>query len=176
MNVFACSPDPDLSAKVLDERRQNKLCLESAQLLANALHSVGKRQEWMCHPTHLRHPLTLWVAESRAHYLWLGEQMQALARRNAEFYRRPERLHVTVQRYLDNKYWRLAKYLPYTNGILRFQNCASNKELGLNFKWIEDTHEAYRNYLWARWQIELRAGVKFSPYHTAAFQEGRFPR
>jgi hypothetical protein len=102
--------------------------------------------------------------------------MQALARRNAEFYKRPDRLHVTVQRYLDNKYWRLAKHLPHTNGILRFQNSAANKEHGLDFKWMQDTHKAYRHYLWARWQLELRAGVKFGPYHTRAFQEGRFPR
>ncbi len=72
MNIFLSDPDPRLCAQALDDKRVVKMALESAQLLATALESVGHNTTGY-KPTHTVHPCSLWAARSRGNFLWLIE-------------------------------------------------------------------------------------------------------
>jgi hypothetical protein len=88
MNIFATDIDPKVSAIALDTSRVNKMIIESASLLANAISHYGgtsqdlpiskgtgqpfKTKAWQ------NHPACLWVKESRTNYEWLYDHMVAL--------------------------------------------------------------------------------------------------
>jgi hypothetical protein len=76
MNIFVVSPNQKECAQMLDDKRLQKMILESAQMLSAALHRHGGNPPYKL--SHKNHPCTLWTGDSRQNYLWhldLLEQM-----------------------------------------------------------------------------------------------------
>ena len=79
MNIFITSPSPITSANNLCTVHLNKMYQESCQLLANAHHWIGTEHvNNVCAPFNINHPCSVWVRDSRAHYVWLVRHARRL--------------------------------------------------------------------------------------------------
>jgi hypothetical protein len=79
MNIFVTHSDPYFAAIALDDKRLNKMIVESAQMMAYAL----KRHGSQCIPYtlsgypyrtsggHRNHPCTIWAGNTRSNFFWL---------------------------------------------------------------------------------------------------------
>ena len=149
MNIFVTSNCPKLSAQALDNKRVVKMVLETAQLLSTAIFiNSGIICDRLYKPTHLKHPCTIWAAESLANWDWLLEHFIELCE---EYSLRYNRQHASEN------------ILPYllkhrtdikSGSITAFANCARSEALQIDFKSIQDTCEAYKKYLIARWHYD----------------------
>jgi hypothetical protein len=168
MNIFATFPCPEKSAIFLDDKRVNKMILESAQMLFTAIYyhiyklveEEGKKvfyvkdpfdDGWIrgYKPTHVNHPCNVWVRETRKNYMWLCSHFQCLITDNFE--NRYKTLH-KASKFLP-LFTHYRKVIP-DGPLTPFANCAANDSKGVSFKHIEDVHLAYRKYLHARWETD----------------------
>jgi hypothetical protein len=114
MNIFVINLDPVVAAQQLVDSHVTKMTVETAQMLSTA-HRVldgsktlisqpneRKKHSWI-HPntswnerlyaaTHINHPCSLWVRESKQNYLWLYSHFRALAN---EYFFRYDREHLS---------------------------------------------------------------------------------
>ena len=144
MNIFAFDPDPWTCALWLDDVRKNKMILESAQLLSSAV--AINDPSWaskVYKPTHLGHPCAKWAMGSRGNFQWLTEYMDNLSYQFGK-HKSADLLPVFKD------YW-LEGWFP-SEAQTPFPNCAANASLGISFKYVEDTHLAYRLYISERWK------------------------
>jgi hypothetical protein len=153
MNIFVTHPDPTVSAQNLDDLRVNKMILESASLMANAMAYHGapiaalpvnaagqpyRTVGWQ------QHPCCLWVKQSKSNYLWLSEHLSELI---AEKHRRTGRAHSMVQNHP-----RLIlgmNFIP-PGPCTDFVNCTP-------YKMIPDVIQAYRMTMIDKWKADIRA-------------------
>ena len=141
MNIFATSPSPEESAVVLDDKRLNKMILESAQLMCTTLNLLGIKTPYRS--THANHPVRLWVGETSANYYWLLQHFICL---NTEFLRRNSKIHkcnLMLEIFLDGaNHINLGLLTPHPN-------CTPFKE-------ELDTHQAYKMTLCKKWKEDKR--------------------
>lgn len=78
MNIFATDRCPVKSAQALDDRRMNKMILETAQILSTALDNMSSWRSFLYKPTHSRHPCVLWASYSKGNFNWLVQHGLAL--------------------------------------------------------------------------------------------------
>ncbi len=94
MNIFFLDHDPQLAAQFQCNKHVVKMILESAQLLSTVHHLKNKKDikflEKIYMPTHEKHPCTLWLLESKEHYLWLAKHAIFLCE---EYEYRYEKIH-----------------------------------------------------------------------------------
>lgn len=84
MNIFYLDHDPETCAKYHCDQHVIKMILESAQMLSTANRIAGLDEGYR--KTHVNHPSSVWVRQSKAHWLWLRELARFL---NIEYrYRR----------------------------------------------------------------------------------------
>jgi hypothetical protein len=149
MNIFVTDINPSISARNLDDKRVVKMVLESAQMLSTALRYHGVESA-PYKSTHLNHPCNVWSRESRANYEWLLKHFIALC---GEYTNRYGKIHKCAQ------YIRVfsdgADNIP-AGSLTPFANCAANKELGIDYKHMDDVHTAYMLYLNDRWENDKR--------------------
>ena len=145
MNIFAFDPDPWTCALWLDDIRKNKMILETAQLLSSAAFLLDpKATRDVYKPTHVGHPCTKWTLLSKPNYDWLVEYMSCLFKQQGG-------LHKSAL--LIPTFKSLSSSLPFPlDKQTPFANCARNKDKGLDFTHIKDTHQAYRLYMVERWK------------------------
>ncbi|MDJ0953368.1 MAG: pyrimidine dimer DNA glycosylase/endonuclease V [Acidimicrobiia bacterium] len=150
MQLFATSPDPVESAKALDDKRVNKMTIETAQIICTAEHLNGRDAPYK--PTHVHHPCVKWSAESLSNLSWVIFHHLALA----DLY-----THVTGKTHLSfTKVGKIYEHLAdWSNLPSVFVNCACDRKSGIDFTHVEDVHEAYRLYLCARWPNDKRPPV-----------------
>ena len=77
MNIFVLSDNVKEVAEWHLDKHCVKMPLESAQMLCTALHIHGG-QNIPYKPAHVKHPCTLWTAQSRANFQWLCDLGYAL--------------------------------------------------------------------------------------------------
>lgn len=151
MNIFCTSKSPILSAKYLDDKRIVKMCTESGQILATALHCKGV-SGLPIKPTHESMDVVKWASISRQNYKWLLRHFVAL-------------LHEKRKRYPNNPPHKYEKHIKlfreHADKLPRFMltpfvNYTVNKSLGLDFRHITDVHTAYQTYLNERWDTDKR--------------------
>jgi hypothetical protein len=78
MNIFHLSMCPKKSAKYLCDKHVSKMFTETGQMLSYAHFIHGSWMDGMCAPyskagkllSHVKHPMTKWVAETEANYRW----------------------------------------------------------------------------------------------------------
>lgn len=81
MNIFATYNDPYKSALVLDDKRVNKMILESAQMLSTSIHIMHNGWRYadsLYKATHKNHPCNIWVRSASSNYDWLFDHYVAL--------------------------------------------------------------------------------------------------
>ena len=132
---------------VLDDRRVNKMLLESTQILATSLILSGapdafipvSKAGFMYRKTHERHPVVVWANSSSERYEWLLSHTEALAN---EFRIRFKKEHACAPsvRTLHSSVC-FIKPGPLDG----FHNCASN------YKHIANVHDAYKLELMYKW-------------------------
>jgi Pyrimidine dimer DNA glycosylase len=142
MNIFATHSDPRKCAKFLDNKRLVKMNLETAQLLSNAIYLNDGKAPYK--PTHLHHPCTLWAADNYTNYKWLYKYFVELL---DEYTHRFGKIHAC------------SKHLSLFKESLNLMK-SSNKNIILvnctEFKYIKDTHLAYRYALKLKWALDKK--------------------
>lgn len=150
MNIFCTSDCPIQSAKFLDDKRANKMCLETAQLLSTALRLCGYTGDDIYKISHKNHPSNLWTRATQGNYKWLLEHFKALC---DEYNRRTGKIHAS------------SKFLPiFEQNVelipkgerMPFSNNARNLTKGVDFTHETDTIKAYQLYLSSRWESDAR--------------------
>lgn len=121
-----------LSVQYHTDKHVVKMPLESTQLLCNALHISDSAPEWIYRPTHLKHPCSLWAAESLDNWRWLREFTIKLGE---EYTYRYGKTHASME---------MAKRLPEPN-ITNFGLTPFAKAVPQEFKSLPVV-EAYREY------------------------------
>lgn len=146
MQIFATSSCPKQCAEWLDDKRLNKMVTESAQMICTIAHSDGKKN-LPFKPTHAHHPLVKWADSDNRNLWWLQRHHYALS---GEWTHRMGKIHASTlhEMYLPG--------IPTQKEPETFRNCAANDMRGLDFRWCDDVHLAYRMYLYARWLKDTR--------------------
>ena len=150
MNIFFTDADPVKCAIALDDKRVVKMVLESTQLLCTAINEHGGSAPYRS--THKNHPSAIWARESRANFQWLLDHGIALA---LEYTHRFGKIHKCIHVLMDIEEQDLVELMP-EGGQTAFANCAAHKGLGLSFKHVEPTTDAYKEYLNQRWLTDKR--------------------
>lgn len=150
MNIFATDKCPVQSARALDNRRVVKMILESAQLMINVGYeykvqrnripkaSVGLPYK----PTHVNHPCSKWVKESKENFQWLYEHYMALLVEYEAQYNKKHRL--LESSHLIRSYSELIERQSFTS----FANCSLFKE-------EQDVYLAYKLTMEEKWSKEI---------------------
>lgn len=146
MNIFVTSNCPKLSAQALDNKRVVKMVLETAQLLSTAIFiNSDITYDNIYKPTHLKHPCTIWAAETIGNWDWLLQHFIALCEEYSFRY---------------HKQYSSEKILPYLlkyrtsikrGAITPFINCTRSEALSIDLRHMQDTYLAYKQYLIAKW-------------------------
>lgn len=152
MQIFVTDPDPIKSAKYLDIRRRNKMIVESAQLLSNAMWLHGGQGPYKL--THKNTKISKWVCLNDSNYWWLLQHFVAL---NEEFYRDTNKHHRCAE--LIAEFWAFHSVIP-KGELTPFVNNAKRKDLGLDFTHLDNVFEAYKQYLDIRWKLEKKNDQK----------------
>jgi len=170
VNIFCTDPDPVVSAEALDDKRVMKMIVEGAQMLSTALHRLrpdgwealnsGLRSLPWDSPLHQQvykpvfpnHPCNLWVRASSGNWDWLMSHTVSLCSLYRRTYGREHLCTYTLQ-----ELWNESRIEDFPKrDRTPFPNCARNLSRNLDFSYLSDTHEAYRFYLRARWQQDVR--------------------
>lgn len=145
MNIFCTHDDPYTSAFWLDDKRVNKMVVETAQMLSTALRVHGYEGDDIYKSAYLNHPCTRWTRNTRGNFLWLAVHGLALCSVYQRVYKREHKTEEIIKRCLN-----LLETIP--DGFLEpFANCSL-------FKQEADTTKAYRDTMNVKW-----ANDKFRP-------------
>ena len=98
MNIFILHNNPIKAARMQCDKHIPKLVLESAQMMASALHRHGVKEESMpltksgtpYKVAHPNHPCTIWAGDSANNLLWLADHAKALC---VEYTKRFNKVH-----------------------------------------------------------------------------------
>ena len=124
------------------------MCLETAQMLCTAINELGGTTPYKS--THVNHPCNVWIRKRQANWEWLFKHGLALC---AEYTKRYGKVHKCEQIIWD--LYPQSSRLP-GGPMTPFVNCAANKELGIDYKDIDDATIAYQLYLDDRWENDKR--------------------
>jgi len=145
MNIFTPYDDKARSAKALDDKRLNKMLVETAQILSTALRVNDIQHPNLYKTTHEHHPCVVWASESRDNFMWLFDYF-------VELYR--ERRHRFAGRPTHKSFHTLVDILPtLAHGIPEgvktlLPNCTPYPDRSRAF--------AYRLTLSDKWQMDKR--------------------
>lgn len=154
MNIHFFHADPVINANFLDDARVRKMMIENFQMMASALIRHNSPTEFLpvtksgqpYRVSHPNHPSTLWTGASRSNLLWLCTYTEALYNR---YKRAGGPAFELVLPNLEN-IRKGSLQLPDV-GLTPFVNCAAAQSLGIDYKHIDDVHEAYAKYMRDRW-------------------------
>lgn len=142
MNIFYTDKDPSKCARNLDDKRVNKMIVESCQMLSTALVFYGVEHEFLYKPCYVNHPCSKWVRESVANFAWLSEHTEALI---VEFGKRFGNYHNSevTWRVCSNNHYHLPK-----GRLTPHPNCTPYKD-------ERDTILAYRKTMIDKWNNDI---------------------
>jgi hypothetical protein len=157
MNIFVTDPSPQKSAQALDNRRLNKMMLESVQLFGYAMKNLGigeqhfpRRKDgapYSSEGAHRKHPCTLWLQQSQGNFQWLLDHLKGMAD-EYEFRYGRQCVYVENIEHLEKaeSLWPVGPLTPFQNSSL--------------FKDEEDVVAAYRETMAEKWNSALSSGDK----------------
>lgn len=155
MNLFVTSTNPYECAIALDDKRLNKMCTETAQILSTALWHRAIIDPNLYKPVMVHHPIVLWTAEKDEN-LWFTYYI--FCHLCWEYYERFCKIHETEKKLniIHKLVFNNANSSP--KNTLVFHNSARNLSLKppVDFTNVENVCEAYRRYLNARWKTDKR--------------------
>ena len=143
MNIFAPTPDPVLSARVLADRHVVKMPLETAQILSTILWRISPETATAIsayRPTHVNHPCVQWAGLNQFTFTWTLIHGLALC---DEYTYRYDRVHKSEA---------LLRGMMPNVGLLAAGNAEPFAQaMPIEFKG-QDAHAAYRAYLADKYQ------------------------
>jgi hypothetical protein len=134
MNIFVTDPDPKVAASHLDDKRVNKMILETVQMLSVHLNGPYK-------PTHINHPCTIWVGQSKANLYWTWRYLVCL---HNEYKKRRNRDHLSFTKFID-----MHGSIDYAEDPTEFCNCSAYTD-------CDDVFTAYQLTLADKWESDKR--------------------
>lgn len=133
MNIFVLDRDPVLAASYHCDRHVVKMILETAQLMSNCVTPSTLTYRH----THLHHPCSVWVKESKANFQWLYRLGFALC---DEYHSRFGKHHKSAQ--VIQHCVNLARYnWPVIDTMTEFKQVMPD-----HYKDPSDPVQGYRNY------------------------------
>jgi hypothetical protein len=151
MNIFITDSSPSQSAVWLDDKRINKMLLETCQMLSTAIRvhqgDVVGDHYGLYKKTHINHPVNIWARTDRNNYNWLAEHGKSLLAYYCLAYGKINHGCASKLSTLIG----LCEFIPEGDGT-PFVNCARSTILGIDFTNEEDIFLAYRKYLIERWK------------------------
>jgi Pyrimidine dimer DNA glycosylase len=157
MNIFAVSRHPRKCARALDDKRLNKMILETAQILCTVINEREGSQVTQYRSSHVNHPITKWAMSSDDHVRWLYDLGIAYGKEIMYRFGRKHACHLVLEGLTFRWPW-IEDAPEFMCGDVEFHNGARHKGLGLDFTHLP-VHEAYREYLKARWPNDKRKPV-----------------
>lgn len=158
MNIFYTHTNPNKCARYLDDKRLNKMLIESVQIWSTV--KILKGADAPYKKTHEHHPIVKNILNSRANYYFLDSLIWAYA---SQYYIRFKKHHKSF--ILFKQYDLELIYNTYDK--LNLLNCAKNTSLGIDYTDIPDINEAYQLYLVHRWMTDKRKpkwnGIELAP-------------
>lgn len=143
MNLFWCDEKDSINVKSLDDARLVKIVLECAQMLSTPVSLSGLRDP-VYKPTHVNHPMSLWVRWSKANYARTIHHFEALCTEYTERFGREhksaELMDYFLQFFWDND-WELGS-------ASRYPNCT-------DYKQISSVFLAYQLHLIDKWKRDI---------------------
>lgn len=155
MNIFAVSRHPRKCARALDDKRLNKMILETAQILCTVINEQADSQVTPYRSSHVNHPITEW-AHDIWHQRWLYQLGIAYGEEIIYRFGRKHACHLVIEG--------LTFRFPYLDMFeadprrIEFHNGARHRGLDLDFTHLPP-QKAYREYLKARWPGDKRKPV-----------------
>jgi len=137
MNIFYLDHDPYAIPPMMVDRHIIKMILESAQMLSTAHRIVDNvDNDVLYKATHVNHPSTKWIRESKSNYNWLYHHFCYLG---MEYNFRYGKIHKSISKLSD-----ILRYAPKNLvdiGLTKIP-CAMPQEYIIS----EDSVVNYRNY------------------------------
>lgn len=135
MNIFVLSEDPKIAARQHNDKHCIKMILEHCQLLSTAIQTcTNSTIEGLYKITHLNHPCSKWVRESRENFLWLCEMTEELFQEYTRRYGKHHKSYAVFQKCVEH-----AHTIP-SNGLTPFAQAMPDQ-----YK-HQSAVEAYRTY------------------------------
>lgn len=138
MQIFVSDYNPVIAAQNLDNKRVNKMILESAQMMSTAMH-VHSAPDAPYRITHINHPCSIFTRKTRENYKWVLEHFLALC---WEYQLRHNRTHKCLSYY--NNFLKGVKAIP-SGPLTSFPNCSK-------FKNERKITRAYKKHLLFKWR------------------------
>lgn len=140
MNIFVTSRDPSIAPQHLDDKRLNKMILESCQILSTVMHLKGKKGPYKS--THQNHPCVKWVNENDNNFSWLKLYFFYACQEYTYRFKKPHKCYSHYAIFVD------------FNGVsyrrpMTFVNCTP-------FKQEPDVVRAYKMCLVDKWYNDIR--------------------
>jgi len=147
VNIFYVSSNEQECAQALDDKRLNKMIVETAQIISTTLREEGHLTEseslYLYKSTHKNHPCVKWASDYPYNIFWL---IELLGEYLIEYYYRFDKIHKTS-----------IIYLVVPKRICGLYNkppiLVQDKIRGIDC-YNEDIIVAYRNYLNAKWATD----------------------
>lgn len=80
MNIFAVHINPSVCVRILDDKRVNKMILESLQMLSTCARlSQFPDKDRVMRTSFVNHPCTVWTRASQGNYKWLLSYAELLS-------------------------------------------------------------------------------------------------
>jgi hypothetical protein len=147
MNIFTTSDNPMLCAAWLDDKRVNKMLVETCQMLSSTVRFYGVWSDDRIYRTsYLNHPCTKWVRSRYANYVWLCAHGMALSQWYSDVYCRRHKSHAVLLACWDYRHL-LPSDGEKENVVEPFANCTPYKD-------NEDTTDAYRMFMVSKWRTK----------------------
>jgi len=153
MNIFYLDDNPRLSAQQLCDKHVPKMLLETCQMLSTGIRSrLEVKTDSLYKIAYPKHPSTMWVGESRKHFMWALEYARAVADEYTWRYGKMHKSERVVKWLEDNKEYIFKAFEDVEPIFTRPPQCMPDQ-----YK-QEDTIEAYRSYYYgekkyfAKWE------------------------
>lgn len=155
MNVFVVSRFPELCARALDDKRLNKMILETTQIICTVINQTEGSQVTPYKSCHVNHPITRWAETLPVALPWL--YALGIAYGEEIIYRkgRKHSCHLVLEGLTFKWPW-ITNYRLLRGD--QFHNGARRKDLDLDFTHLP-VRKAYRLYLAARWPNDKRKPI-----------------
>lgn len=143
MNLFLPDPSIKISVEALDDKRVNKMILETAQLLSTAIRIIDPDTDLDIYKiTHKNHPVSIWVRSTIDNYIYALNYFKTIS---DEYTYRTGKVHKSSLLYPTFFEFITSNELALTldKGLTQFANCTEFKE--------DEVHTAYKKTLEAKW-------------------------
>ena len=140
MNIFFLHEMPEISAEMLCDKHIPKMLVETCQMLSTAYQRHMGEHEGLYKPAYPKHPMTIWVGDSRANFDWAFDHAVAISQQFRQRYNK-ERKSSRILEILADEYQ--AENVNITDiGFTEPPQCMPDDYKDENYI------QAYRDYYW----------------------------